>query len=614
MTMPLSLAPALADLRRALASPRSWLTLALLLALALWSWLDSPPPLVSANAPADALAAARGAADQRAAERSAAVAAVAPLDGPRGDFERRGVALRDLDPSGRAQAAGELAADVRLVEAAARAAAAERESLRAYDDALMARTRDLGPVAETLRSATWPIVEHLKLYPPPLGTRADWVPADAAFFAARAAVLDSGSLDEQVSAAIEVGRSTYAQRQLRDLDATYRLELDRYAEQLAARQSAADPSHSPLRLGLSLLIGLTWVGLLFCSLILLSRGEPDGAIMAGYVALASWFVAGLPLAWLGAAGIVVAIAMRPALAGMLPLAAVPLYFRPRAVGALRFPLNETLFGLIAAGLALHLALSWRAGWRPRFRRDWLARHRSLLVLLGLLAVAAALSLLAPPLVDGRVALRELRRTIIEPAIWAAICSWLLWRGDLSPRLLIWSLLVPAAWVAADGLARFVLGQGVWSTGGVPRLIGLLPSSTSLGVYLGAALAGALGLALCRSAERLPAILLALPLGAGVLLTFTRGAWIGVAAAVALVGLAQGRWRPLVAAAAAAGLAGAAFGLIRPALLARLLRVGEGTGAARREIWAAARAAVEDSPWLGLGLDQFSHVDPARYGI
>ena len=71
---------------------------------------------------------------------------------------------------------------------------------------------------------------------------------------------------------------------------------------------------------------------------------------------------------------------------------------------------------------------------------------------------------------------------------------------------------------------------------------------------------------------------------------------------------------MLAAAGAAGLAGALFGLIRPALLARLLRLGEGTGAARREIWAAARAAIDDSPWLGLGLDQFSHVDPARYGI
>ena len=42
-------------------------------------------------------------------------------------------------------------------------------ALRHYDDELMAWTRSLGAESEALRSATWPIVEYLKRYPPPVG-------------------------------------------------------------------------------------------------------------------------------------------------------------------------------------------------------------------------------------------------------------------------------------------------------------------------------------------------------------------------------------------------------------------------------------------------------------
>jgi hypothetical protein len=45
--------------------------------------------------------------------------------------------------------------------------------LRRYDDNLMAWTRSLGAGSESLRDETWPIVEHLKLYPKPVGLVAD---------------------------------------------------------------------------------------------------------------------------------------------------------------------------------------------------------------------------------------------------------------------------------------------------------------------------------------------------------------------------------------------------------------------------------------------------------
>jgi hypothetical protein len=46
-------------------------------------------------------------------------------------------------------------------------------ALQLYDDELMAWTRSLGAPSEGLRDDTFPIVEHLKLYPPPLGLKVD---------------------------------------------------------------------------------------------------------------------------------------------------------------------------------------------------------------------------------------------------------------------------------------------------------------------------------------------------------------------------------------------------------------------------------------------------------
>jgi hypothetical protein len=43
------------------------------------------------------------------------------------------------------------------------------DTLHHYDDELMAWTRSLGTASEALRPDTWPIVEYLKLYPPPTG-------------------------------------------------------------------------------------------------------------------------------------------------------------------------------------------------------------------------------------------------------------------------------------------------------------------------------------------------------------------------------------------------------------------------------------------------------------
>lgn len=591
--------------------------IALVLLGAAWTWWGTPPPLSNANAPGTVLQDARALVERQANQRRAAVGAAAVLAGPRGDFEQRGIALRDLPADQQPAAARELASDVRRIEQVARTAEAERTALRAYDDALMARTRDLGPLAESLRPATWPIVEHLKLYPPPLGLRFDWIAPNADFFATRALILEDGTVDAQVQAAIEVGRSTYAVQQLRELDATYQRELDRYALALEAQVATTVGSPSLMRVLVAVLLTIALVGLLLFGGSVLTQGTPNWLTVGGIAALLAWYFLPLPLALVGGIAMAGALAARPALIAWLPLAAIPLYYRPRTLGPLSFPLNETLLGWIVVALLLRGGWALRQGGHVRWSALWalLWRERSVLIMAAGLLVVGGLSLLAPPLVDGRVALRELRRTMIEPALWALITSVLLRCNIVRPVQLLWALILPATVVASDGLIRFGLGRGIWATSGVPRLIGILPSSTALGVYLAVALAGAATLALVGELlERRVARLVLGPLVLGVLLTFTRGAWIGVGVALLAVLVIQRRWRIMAALVGSGGAVLLLLALLQPLLLNRVLRLGEGTGTARREIWTAALRAVSDSPLLGLGLDQFSHVDPARYNI
>jgi hypothetical protein len=60
-----------------------------------------------------------------------------------------------------------------VLETYARASDAYLSALRNYDDDLMSWTRGLFSASESLRSQTWPFVEHLKLYPQPLGLKTD---------------------------------------------------------------------------------------------------------------------------------------------------------------------------------------------------------------------------------------------------------------------------------------------------------------------------------------------------------------------------------------------------------------------------------------------------------
>jgi len=157
------------------------------------------------------------------------------------------------------------------------------DALKRYDDDLMAWSRSLGAASETLRDDTFPIVEHLKLYPPPTGIPPDPPYLSASEVATQTARFKSNlqELSRGVSAqenrplveAINVdldnisasGRSI---QYIESLHEPYYAFLKKYDGAVQATVAAGDTSRgpSPLALALDLLVAtlvLVGIGALF---------------------------------------------------------------------------------------------------------------------------------------------------------------------------------------------------------------------------------------------------------------------------------------------------------------------------------------------------------------
>lgn len=158
------------------------------------------------------------------------------------------------------------------------------DALRRYDDDLMKWSRSLGAASEQLRDDTFPVVEHVKLYPPPLGLREDPSLVTAAEVKAledrlseSRAALVSGNTDptergaelQQLDAALdEVWESGRSIEYIESLHTDYQRFLaayDREAGEVSATERGSRPL-SPASLAVNGVVGLLAVvglGLLF---------------------------------------------------------------------------------------------------------------------------------------------------------------------------------------------------------------------------------------------------------------------------------------------------------------------------------------------------------------
>ncbi len=304
---------------------------------------------------------------------------------------------------------------------------------------------------------------------------------------------------------------------------------------------------------------------------------------------------------------------------MVPLA-IPLFYHPRYIGSLYFPIAEVVIVIGVAAWAL------RDGFALLQTRKLpsimtLMRQPGVWTALAL-GVIGLLWLLVPPSGDLRkVAFRDFRWTVVEPIIFFALMlRWLRSERDIWRMVGAW--LIAAALVCREGVEQFLFGE-TWSMEGVGRVSSVYPSATAFGIYVGRALPLAMVLAIFLPpkwrAWRIACALLALVMALGVLFSFARGAWIGVFVALLAVAIVtRTRWMlASIGAAVLAGLAGLALlPFIRVERITSMFNFTstENTGLSRLKIWISALNVLRDHPITGIGQDQFLYQDPDKYGI
>ncbi|MGN6755989.1 MAG: O-antigen ligase family protein [Thermomicrobiales bacterium] len=320
--------------------------------------------------------------------------------------------------------------------------------------------------------------------------------------------------------------------------------------------------------------------------------------------------------------IVTALALPGLTVALLPLSA-PFAYWPKHFYVATFPVVELLLLVALATTLLWVVMRWQRQARSGLgSAAWLdfvdGAKQALLQPFGLQAAAlvliATFSLItvADP-AHRHESLREYRTTVIEPLLYFFL-AWY-WLRPREPRLIACaSFIAGAAIVAALGIGQVLTGYHVVLADGVRRATSVYMHPNNLALYLVRAAAFALALlVLSPTPRRERALYVALPiLLIGLALTFSRGAFLGLAVAIAVLGIAAGRRLARVTL-----LVAAAGGAALLALAAT--RLNSGSLGLREYIWRSTLAMIRDHPAFGVGLDQFltqytpRYVNPAAWG-
>jgi O-antigen ligase len=235
-----------------------------------------------------------------------------------------------------------------------------------------------------------------------------------------------------------------------------------------------------------------------------------------------------------------------------------------------------------------------------------------------LLALGALSLLTVANPDFlRDSARQYRWVIVEPVLFYFLMTDVI-AGKRGLLRVLDFFTASAVAVALFGLYQFVTGSGTLDVEGVSRITAVYQHPNNLALFLGRAvsLVGVMALFLPWGWRKWLYGLATLPIAATFLLTFSRGAWIAVAAAVVLAVSAGLRWLPghtgrgvsgafkvWLAGLGVAVVAGVlALALLFPSLPERLLNPD--SGLMRFRIWNASLRMALDHPLTGVGLDQF----------
>ena len=351
---------------------------------------------------------------------------------------------------------------------------------------------------------------------------------------------------------------------------------------------------------------------------------PLGKLKIGQTeALALVIIAIIGVAILAASTMVTAIALflLVALAALRPEASVVAL--PAVIGFVyqelvlknaRFSPQETLLATTVAGTGLHALWRLASARTATPIRSVIIELRARLQLFDLAALAllliGTLSLftLAMPAYRHE-SLRVYRWVILEPVIYYALARWYLQSRDLR-RLSVVTFAVGALLVAAIGIVDLAAGRGL-EVEGVTRISGVYPHPNALALFLERPLVLLAGLAAVYCTRlRWYWLIGAAIVGAGLLLTFSRGAVLAAGVVIVCM-LFIGQRRRLATLAAGAGvLLGATLALTASARIANLF--SGGSGSLRFDLWGSAIEMVRNHLIFGIGLDQFLYVYAPRY--
>lgn len=307
--------------------------------------------------------------------------------------------------------------------------------------------------------------------------------------------------------------------------------------------------------------------------------------------------------------LVLAVAMTtwsPAAGLAAVLLAAPTMFQLNPMPRGSFSLLELAILVAAAGTGLRfLSECFRSG-RSAFRSLPTSQEIVVPVVGILLAAGIAFLNIADPS-HRTESLREIRVVIVEPIIFLATALIVL--RDRSARWWAGAMLMAGGTVVSLlAIGQAASGGGVIA-GSVNRATVSYPHPNNLAFFLERTLLFSLGTLIIRP-RWWPIWLIAAVQAAGLAVTFSRGALLGVGAGVALLLLLFGMRRALLML-AGGGLLGGVLAVV--VARDRLLDLGgSGSEPTRFAIWRSSLRMLADHPLTGVGPDQFLYQYLGRY--
>lgn len=277
-----------------------------------------------------------------------------------------------------------------------------------------------------------------------------------------------------------------------------------------------------------------------------------------------------------------------------------------------------LFAFRALGFTAFGVVALELGRGSLVRSVWVNRAVwSVVVLLAVSALSAVVSIHRGKSLEAMLNFLAISGLFLAAAMFV--------RGSRQLRSVAMVQVLAALPVAAIGLAQYFRPDLLPASNSYPgRALGPFGQPNRLGGYLVAVIPLALALTFTTPDRWLRTALFlgVLALTMCLVLTFSRGAWIGLLASLVVLAAALFRWPALAPRGVTLAIAGACLALpallFLPSILARLAPKPhaatawnlpfdperEGSGAMRRAIWSGAFKAAEARPVLGSGIGTF----------